>query len=293
MNASNPTERRRRLSRRMARTITGFGLIEAGDKVMVAISGGKDSYTLLDLLWAAKQRAPVPFELVAVHLDQVQPGYDGRPLQGWLEGFGAPYEIVRRDTYSVVKAVTPEGGTFCAPCSRFRRGILYETAERLGCNVIALGHHRDDALETFLMNLFYSGRLQAMPASYTTNDGRFRVVRPLIECAESDIAAHALDAGYPILPCNLCGSQPGMKRDAMAHLIIELEKSIPDVRTVMLGALKHVRPSHLLDQEVARVWAAHGEEGEADGAGAELSGGGGCGDPAPARGPDELVVLPS
>ena len=190
-----------------------------------------------------------------MHLDQGQPGYDGAPLERWLAAFGAPYEIVRRDTYSVVIGALEEGATACGLCSRLRRGILYATAERLGCNKIALGHHREDTLETLLLNLFYEGKLQAMPAGYTTDDGRFQVIRPLIECAEADIAAHAALAGYPILPCNLCGSQAGLKREAMGELLATLERSIPDVRTVMAKALANVRPSHLLDPEVARAWA--------------------------------------
>ncbi|MFN3199815.1 MAG: tRNA 2-thiocytidine(32) synthetase TtcA [Bradymonadia bacterium] len=276
---------RRKLSRKMLRTVTGYGLINPGDKIMVAVSGGKDSYTLLDLLWQAKQRSPVPFDLVAVHLDQVQPGYDGRPLAEWLEAYGAPYELLRKDTYSVVKSVTPEGGTYCAPCSRFRRGILYEAAERLGCNKIALGHHRDDSLQTFLMNLFYSGKLQAMPASYTTDDGRFDVIRPLIECAERDIAQHALNVGYPILPCNLCGSQSGLKRQSIEALLTRLEGEIPDVRTVMLAALQNVRPSHLLDTKVAEAWAAFAE-GETPAEAADE----GCGGAPAPRNPD--LALP-
>jgi tRNA 2-thiocytidine biosynthesis protein TtcA len=237
----------------MLTTMGDYELVQAGDRIMVAVSGGKDSYTLLDLLERCRQRSPVPFELVAVHLDQKQPGYDGAPLAQWLAESGIPYEIVERDTYSVVTRVTKPGGTFCSACSRLRRGILYDTAERLGCNKIALGHHRDDALETLLMNLFFSGRLQAMPASYTTNDGRFQVLRPLIECAEADIRAHSAEAGYPILPCNLCGSQDGLKRDAMSALLTRLEGEIPDVRDVMLGALKHVAPTHLLDRKLAAL----------------------------------------
>lgn len=238
---------RKQLARSMVKTIATYDLIGAGDRVMVAVSGGKDSYTLLDLLWEARSRAPFRFDLVAVHLDQVQPGYDGRPLQDWLGRFGAPHEIVREDTYSVVLQHTPEGKAYCSMCSRLRRGILYTTAARLGCNKIALGHHRDDALETLLMNLFYAGRMQAMPAGYTTDDGRFRVIRPLIECAEADIVAHARNAGYPILPCNLCGSQTNLRREAMSRLITQLEQDNPDVRAVMLSALKNVAPTHLLD----------------------------------------------
>ena len=246
------------LSRTMLKTVTAYGLIEDGDRVLVAVSGGKDSYTLFDLLWRARRKAPIDFELIAFHLDQRQPGYDGAPLREWLERFGAPFEIACEDTYSAVieDASRNEGATYCRLCSRLRRGILYTAAERMGCNKIALGHHRDDALETLLLNLFYSGRLQAMPARYTTNDGRFEVVRPLIECAEKEIAAHAAAAGYPILPCNLCGSQTDLKRETVARLLEDLERSAPDLRQVMLAALKNVRPSHLLDAEVAEAWAA-------------------------------------
>ncbi len=238
---------RRKLTRRMMRTIKGFKLIEPGDKIMVGVSGGKDSYTMLDLLCSVQKRSPFKFELVAVHLDQNQPGYDGRPLESWLEDFNCPYEIVRKDTYSVVLELTKPGGTFCAPCSRLRRGILYTTAERLGCNKIALGHHRDDTLETVMMNMFFSGKLQAMPPVYTTDDGRFKVIRPLIECAETDIQDYAQERAFPILPCNLCGSQAGLQRVKMGHLLDQLEEQIPNVRDVMLASLKNVRPTHLLD----------------------------------------------
>ena len=241
-----------RLARQMTRTIAEYGLLEANDHVMVAISGGKDSYTLLDLLWTARKRAPFPFRVTAVHLDQGQPGYDGRPLEAWLERFGAPCEIVRQDTYSVVVDVTPPGKTYCAPCSRLRRGILYSTAQRLGCNKIALGHHREDALETLLMNLFFAGRLQAMPAGYRTDDGRFFVIRPLIECSEADIIEHAAAAQYPILPCNLCGSQDGLQRQRVGEWMTALEREHPHLRSSMLRALKNVRPSHLLDRDVRR-----------------------------------------
>jgi tRNA 2-thiocytidine biosynthesis protein TtcA len=246
----DPERLRGLLSKTMTRTIAGYGLLAEGDHVLVAVSGGKDSYTLLDLLWHARARAPFRFDLTAVHLDQAQPGYDGRPLAKWLADFGAPHQILREDTYSVVLDHTPAGGTYCVVCSRLRRGILYSTAEKLGCNKIALGHHRDDALETLLLNLFYGGKLQAMPAGYTTDDGRFQVIRPLIECAEADIAAHARHVGYPILPCNLCGSQDGLRRDAMARLLTQLEQDSPNLRAVMLSALKNVSPTHLLDPKL-------------------------------------------
>jgi len=190
----------------------------------------------------------------------VQPGYDGSGLRAYLEGSGQPFEILREDTYSVVTSHLPESATYCSMCSRLRRGILYTAAERLGCNKIALGHHRDDSLETFLLNLFYSGKLQAMPASYRTDDGRFEVIRPLIECAEAEIAAFAGELGFPIIPCNLCGSQDGLKRDAMTALLAQLERDHPHVRAVMLNALRNVRPTHLLDREVGRAWAERAPE---------------------------------
>lgn len=244
---------RKRLGRSMTKTIAAYGLVKAGDHIMVCVSGGKDSYTLLDLLWDARRRAPFDFQITAVHLDQGQPGYDGAPLRGWLERFSAPFEIVEQDTYSTVMRVAREGKSYCGPCSRLRRGILYNTAQRLGCNKLALGHHRDDALETLMLNLFYGGKLQAMPAMYTTDDGRFEVIRPLIECAESEIIEHANEAGYPILPCNLCGSQAGLRREKMGEMLTELEQEHPSVRSVMLNALRNVRPSHLLDPGVKRT----------------------------------------
>ncbi len=257
---SKPEQARKRLIRAMGRTIADYALISPGDHVMVAVSGGKDSYTLLDLLERARTRAPIEFRITAVHLDQVQPGYDGGALRRWLEDFGAPFEIVQEDTYSTVVELTPAGKAYCAVCSRLRRGVLYTVAQRLGCNKIALGHHRDDALETLLLNLFYAGKLQAMPARYTTDDGRFEVIRPLIECAEADIVEHAALAGYPILPCNLCGSQDNLRREKMRGLIDELANDNPNVRAVMLNALRNVHPSHLLDREVAEVWLARDDD---------------------------------
>ena len=251
-----------KLSRTMLRTVGEYRLIEEGDRILVAVSGGKDSFTLLDLLWRARKRAPVRFELIAVHLDQGQPGYDGRVLARWLEEFGCPHEVIREDTYSIVKEKSGDEETFCSTCARLRRGVLYTAAERLGCNKIALGHHRDDALETLLLNLLYAGRLQAMPARYRTNDGRFEVIRPLIECAEEDIARHAARAGYPIMPCTLCGSQVGLKREVVARLLGDLEKTIPNVRQVMLAALKNVRATHLLDAEMAEAWLARADRYE-------------------------------
>ncbi len=247
---------RRSLSGTMLRTVVGDRLIEEGDRILVAVSGGKDSYTLLDLLDAARKKAPVRYELIAVHLNQMQPGYDGSSLRNWLERSGIRFEIVEEDTYSAVAAEIEAGGTSCRVCSRLRRGILYGAAARLNCTKIALGHHREDALETLLMNLFYSGRLQAMPPVYTTNDGRFQVIRPLLECGEKEIAGYAALREFPILPCTLCGSQADLKRNRVGALLEQLEKETPDVRQVMMAALRNVRPSHLLDREVREAWLA-------------------------------------
>jgi len=249
----------RRLEHRLYRdvkdTCERYQLLVPGDRIMVAMSGGKDSYTLFHLLTRLVTRLPFEVELIGVHLDQAQPGYDGSGLKAYLEASGHRYEILREDTYSVVTSVLPETATYCSLCSRLRRGILYTAAERLGCTKIALGHHRDDTLETFLLNLFYSGKLQAMPAMYRTDDGRFQVIRPLIECAESEIAEFAGHMAFPIIPCNLCGSQEGLKRDAMTALLAQLEATNPHVRAVMANALRNVRPTHLLDRDVQRAWA--------------------------------------
>lgn len=245
----------RRLSSRVTKTIHAHQLLRDGDRVMVCLSGGKDSYTLLHILTKVVRALPARVNLIAVHLDQQQPGYDGTPLLRWLEASGHAYEILSEDTYSSVKERMQTGATACATCSRLRRGILYAAAQRLKCTAIALGHHREDALETFLLNVVFSGRLQAMPASYTTDDGRFRVIRPLISCAEKDIARLAELERFPILPCTLCGAQPNLQRDAMGRLLDQLESVNPRVRESMLSALGNVRPTHLLDPEVLEAWA--------------------------------------
>lgn len=240
-------QRRKKLMRSMLNTVVDYRLIEANDHILVAISGGKDSYTMLDLLIAAQKRAPFPYKITAVHLDQVQPGYDGKALEAWLKDNEVPHEIVRENTYNVVVQKTKPGGTFCSLCSRLRRGILYEVASRIGANKVALGHHRDDAIETLLLNLIYAGKLQAMPPKYLTDDEQFFVIRPLIEIAERDIIAYSQLRAFPILPCNLCGAQEGLKRQRMKELLDTLEQEKPDVRSVMLHALKNVKVSHLLD----------------------------------------------
>jgi tRNA 2-thiocytidine biosynthesis protein TtcA len=230
----------------MGRCISDFQLIEAGDRVLVAISGGKDSYALLRLLERSRQRAPIPFEVVAVHLDQGHPGYDGTPLEAWLRDHGHEYRIIRKDTYQLVTKLIPEGKTYCSMCSRLRRGILYNVAQELGCTKIALGHHRDDAIETLMLNLMFNGSLSAMPAKLISDDGRNTVIRPLLYCAEHDIAAYADQMEFPILPCNLCGSQENLWRQQVKQMLDDLEQRAPQVRQSMLAALKNVHTSHLL-----------------------------------------------
>ena len=230
----------------MGRCIADFDLIERDDRVMVAISGGKDSYTLLHLLERSRQRAPVPFEIVAVHLDQGQPGYDGAALEGWLREHGYEHRIIRKDTYRVVTDLIPEGKTYCSLCSRLRRGILYNAAESLDCTKIALGHHRDDAIETLMLNMMFNGSLSAMPAKLQSDDGRNTVIRPLLYSSERDIAAYSAELDFPIIPCNLCGSQENLWRQQVKEMLDEVEKRAPQVRESMLAALKNVRSSYLL-----------------------------------------------
>jgi tRNA 2-thiocytidine biosynthesis protein TtcA len=236
----------KRLAHEMGRCIADFELIEADDRVMVAVSGGKDSYTLLHLLERARQRAPVPFSIVAVHLDQGQPGYDGTGLEAWLRDGGYEHHILREDTYQLVTRRIPEGKTYCSMCSRLRRGILYNAAERLGCTKIALGHHRDDAIETLMLNMMFNGTLSAMPAKLRSDDGRNTVIRPLLYSSESDIATYAGGLDFPIIPCNLCGSQENLWRQEVKQLLDDIETRVPKVRQSMLAALKNVHATHLL-----------------------------------------------
>jgi tRNA 2-thiocytidine biosynthesis protein TtcA len=242
----------RLLLRDTGRAIADFDLIEANDRIMVAMSGGKDSYALLVVLQALQRRAPIKFELVAVHLDQGHPGYDGAPLRQFLADNGVEHRILSEDTYSIVTDKIPEGKTYCSLCSRLRRGILYGAATKLGCNKIALGHHRDDALETLLLNLFFAGKLASMPARLVSDDGAQIVIRPLIYCAEEVLARFAAERAFPILPCNLCGSQSEAQRKQMKAMLVRLEAEHPYLRNSMLSALGNVVPSHLLDRQLRK-----------------------------------------
>ena len=241
----------RRLTRDMGRAIAEFAMIAEGDRVMVAISGGKDSHTMLHLLRRFQRSAPISFEIIAVNIDQGQPGYPVEMLRSYLLAEGYEHRIVHEDTYSVVTSKVPEGKTYCSLCSRLRRGILYSLAVEMGCTKIALGHHRDDALATLMLNLVFAGQLKSMPPKLRSDDGRNIVIRPLIYAAEPTIARFAELSRFPILPCDLCGSQENLQRKQMQRLLDDLEAKNPGTRASMLAALRNVRPTHMLD---AGLW---------------------------------------
>ena len=234
----------------VGKAIVDYRMIEDGDRVMVCLSGGKDSYTLLDMLLSLQRRAPVSFDLVAVNLDQKQPGFPPDVLPRYLTGLGVNHRVVEEDTYSVVTRVIEPGKTMCGLCSRLRRGILYRVASELGATKVALGHHRDDIVETLFLNMFYGGRLKAMPPKLLSDDGRHVVIRPLAYCAEAEIARYARGREFPIIPCNLCGSQENMKRREVKKMLAAWEREDPGRADRLFRSLQHVTPSHLADREL-------------------------------------------
>ncbi len=237
----------KRLHRQVGQAIADFNMVEAGDKIMVCLSGGKDSYALLDILLNLQRRAPVAFELVAVNLDQKQPGFPAEVLPNYLRELGVPFHIENQDTYSIVKSHIPEGQTMCSLCSRLRRGILYRVARELGCTKIALGHHRDDIVVTLLMNMFFGGRLKGMPPKLVSDDGQHVVIRPLAYVAETDLERWAEHRAFPIIPCSLCGSQQNLQRVQIKAMLREWERQYPGRSDNMLRSLSHIVPSHLMD----------------------------------------------
>jgi len=246
----NQNKLQKRLRRLAGEAITDFKMIEDGDKVMVCLSGGKDSYCMLDVLLYLQKVAPIQFEIVAVNMDQKQPGFPEHVLPAYLESVGVAYHIIEKDTYSVVKEMIPEGKTTCSLCSRLRRGTLYTYADEIGATKMALGHHRDDILETFFLNMFYGGTLKAMPPKLLSDDGRNVVIRPLAYCKEADIEEYARIKEFPIIPCNLCGSQENLQRQVVKEMLQEWERKTPGRTDIMFRALQHVVPSQLADRDL-------------------------------------------
>lgn len=246
----NLNKLQKRLRRQVGQAIADYHMIEEGDRIMCCLSGGKDSYTMLDILLNLRHNAPVNFELIAVNLDQKQPGFPEHILPDYLKSIGIGYRIVEEDTYSIVKEKVPEGKTTCALCSRLRRGILYRTARELGATKIALGHHRDDLLETLFLNMFYGGKMKAMPPKLVSDDGQHMVIRPLAYCREKDIIRFAGYRQFPIIPCNLCGSQENLQRKAIKAMLNQWDRRFPGRIESMFRALRNVAPSHLADPEL-------------------------------------------
>jgi tRNA 2-thiocytidine biosynthesis protein TtcA len=239
----------KKLCRLVGQAIGDFGMIEEGDKVMVCVSGGKDSYAMLDILMKLRERAPINFEIIAVNLDQKQPNFPAEILPNYLKSLGIQYHIEEQDTYSIVKRVIPEGKTTCGLCSRLRRGILYRVADELGATKIALGHHRDDILETLMLNMFYAGKLKGMPPKLRSDDGKHIVIRPLAYVPEKLLERYAADMNFPIIPCDLCGSQPNLQRQVMKEMLREWEKKHPGRVENLFRSMHHIVPSHLMDGE--------------------------------------------
>ncbi len=240
----------RKIKKTVWNAINEYDMIQDGDKLMVCLSGGKDSYTMLDILMQIQKASVFNFEIVAVNLDQKQPGFPEEVLPKYLTEVGANFEIVERDTYSIVKEKVPEGKTTCSLCSRLRRGTLYEAAERLGCNKICLGHHRDDILETFFLNLFFAGKIETMPAKYITNDNRFVVLRPLALVKESQIIEYSGYKKYPIIPCNLCGAQENLQRQVVKKMLATWDEKYANRSEIMFTALKNISPTHMFDTDL-------------------------------------------
>ena len=239
----------KKLCRLVGQAIGDFGMIEEGDKVMVCVSGGKDSYAMLDILMKLRERAPINFEIVAVNLDQKQPNFPAEILPNYLKSLGIEFHIEEQDTYSIVKRVIPEGKTTCGLCSRLRRGILYRVADELGATKIALGHHRDDILETLMLNMFYAGKLKGMPPKLRSDDGKHIVIRPLAYVPEKLLERYAGDMNFPIIPCDLCGSQPNLQRQIMKEMLHDWEKKHPGRVENLFRSMHHIVPSHLMDSE--------------------------------------------
>jgi tRNA 2-thiocytidine biosynthesis protein TtcA len=239
----------KKLCRLVGQAIGDFGMIEEGDKVMVCVSGGKDSYAMLDILMKLRERAPIHFDIVAVNLDQKQPNFPAEILPNYLKSLGVQYHIEEQDTYSIVKRVIPEGKTTCGLCSRLRRGILYRVADELGATKIALGHHRDDILETLMLNMFYAGKLKGMPPKLRSDDGKHIVIRPLAYVPEKLLERYAADMNFPIIPCDLCGSQPNLQRQVMKEMLRDWEKKHPGRVENLFRSMHHIVPSHLMDGE--------------------------------------------